>query len=54
MSALERFSQSMVSSSYCESKVVSGEAAAGTALGEVELIVCVVVMLSVRIGRRFS
>lgn len=38
MSALERFSQSMVSSSYCESRLVSGEAVAGNVLGEVKLI----------------
>lgn len=38
MSALERFSQSMVSSSYCESRLVSGVAVAGNVLGEVELI----------------
>lgn len=38
MSALEMFSQTMVSSSYCESRLVSGEAVAGNVLSEVELI----------------
>lgn len=45
MSALERFSQSMVSSSYCESKLVRGEAAAGAVLGEVWLICCMIVLV---------
>lgn len=49
MSALERFPQSMISSSYCESKVVSGEVAASAALDEAWLICCMVVMMRIQV-----
>ena len=43
MSALKRFSQSMVRSSYCESKLVSGEAAPCATLGKFRLVCRMVV-----------
>jgi hypothetical protein len=42
MSALERFSQRRVSSSYCESRVVSGETPDGATVGGVWLVCCIV------------
>lgn len=48
MSALERFSQSMVRSSYCESKLVSGEAAPCATLGKLRLVCRMVVLAMVR------
>jgi hypothetical protein len=50
MSALERFSQSIISSSYCESKVVTGEAAEGATLSKV-LLICCMTMLMLAGGR---
>lgn len=44
MSALARFSQSMVSSSYCESRLVSGEAAACAILGRFRFVCRMIVM----------
>lgn len=44
MSALERFLQSMVSSSYCKSRLVSGEVAACATLGKFRLVCRMVVM----------
>lgn len=47
MSALERFSQIMVSSSYCERKLVSGEAAPCGTLGKLRLVCRMMVMAMV-------
>lgn len=47
MSALERFSQSMVSSSYCESMLVSGEVAACATLGKFRLVCRMMVVVMV-------
>ena len=49
MSALERFAQSIVSSSYCESRVVSGEATACATLGRFRLVCRMIVMAMVRV-----
>jgi hypothetical protein len=49
MSALERFSQSIARSSYCKSRLVSGESAACATLGRFRLVCRMIVMAMVRV-----
>jgi hypothetical protein len=49
MSALDRFRQSMVSSSYCESRLVSCEGAACATLGSFRLVCRMIVVAMVRV-----